>query len=308
MALLRYTLVLACLLLSGALPASARQLSDAEQLAARIGKTVTLLRCDERTAPAIMRRALDFGAVRAVTANEHGVMERTGVAMRVEQGQPGGGPDNAAGGYLGGEIDLRFNFANWRYAFAVEQDEPGGHTTRSLQFFDPSGTAVHQLYLTSEAAAGVFDKLVADFRAPDQRAPLALAGTPPREQGARPVPENMVASIAPAAMGQLLTQAAQQKLPIMVFLGNGSVTQIFRGVIGYPAAEGGWLDVQDAGFKLRLRERAVQGGYVLQGAGVTSVEFFDRDGDPVVSFSSVRERAKPESPAWLALLRSLPRN
>jgi putative hemin transport protein len=135
-----------------------------------------------------------------------------------------------------------------------------------------------------------------------------LAGTPPREQGARPVPENMVASIAPAAMRQLLTQAAQQKLPIMVFLGNGSVTQIFRGVIGYPAAEGGWLDVQDAGFKLRLRERAVQGGYVLQGAGVTSVEFFDRDGDPVVSFSSVRERAKPESPAWLALLRSLPRN
>jgi putative heme degradation protein len=26
---------------------------------------------------------------------------------------------NIAGGYLGGEIDLRFTFKNWKYAFAV---------------------------------------------------------------------------------------------------------------------------------------------------------------------------------------------
>ena len=65
---------------------AARQLgvSEADLLATGLGKTVTRLQ-DDGTAPReIMRRALDLGKVMALTRNENGVIERTGVATRLK--------------------------------------------------------------------------------------------------------------------------------------------------------------------------------------------------------------------------------
>ncbi|CAN7174861.1 hemin-degrading factor [Pseudoduganella sp. LjRoot289] len=379
-----YALALAGALMFGALPAGAENLaerwtrlraeqpqlqvrdaaraldvSEAELLATGIGKTVTLLKDDENAAREIMRRALDFGKVLALTRNENGVLERTGVAMRLEQDgataslAAGAGNDperearmrNIAGGYLGGEIDLRFNFGNWKHAFAVEQPDRDGQLARSLQFFDESGMAVHKLYLKNEAAAGVFDKLVADFRAAGQHAALKVLPAAPkmaekadsavdvnafqlawkdmtdvqqfnrllgefgisREQAMRLAPEGAVTRVAPQAVRQLLDEAAKQQLPIMAFLGNGAVTQIFSGVITRTAASGEWYNVQDPDFKLHLRESAFKSGYVVQRAGVTSVEFFDKDGELVVTFFGVRERAKAQPQTWADLTRNLPK-
>lgn len=382
----RYALALAGALMFGALPAAfgagdtlaerwnklrteqpklqirdaarALNVSEAELLATNIGQTVTLLKYDDHAAREIMRRALDFGKVLALTRNENGVLERTGVAMRVAQdtaaaATAAGADDperearlrNIAGGYLGGEIDLRFNFANWKHAFAVVQPGRDGQISRSLQFFDANGTAAHKLYLKNEAAAGVFDKLVADFRAADQNAALKVLPLAPkaaekadsavdvkefqlawkemtdvhqfnrllgefgiaREQALRLAPEGVVTRVTPLAMRQLLDESARQKLPIMAFLGNGSVTQIFSGVITKTAASGEWYNVLDPDFNLHLRESAFKSGYVVQRAGVTSVEFFDKNGELVVTFFGVRERAKPQPQAWLDLTRSLPK-
>eukprot|EP01032_Pedospumella_encystans_P021324 gene21324-24194_t len=138
--------------------ARALNVSEAELLATGIGKTVTLLKNDDHAAREIMRRALDLGKVLALTRNENGVLERTGVATRLAQDaaaaqSAAGAPNdpereartrNIAGGYLGGEIDLRFNFANWKHAFAVVQPGRDGQVSRSLQFFDATGTAAHK--------------------------------------------------------------------------------------------------------------------------------------------------------------------
>lgn len=339
--------------------ARALKVSEAELLATGIGKTATLLKQDGNAARELMRRALDLGKVLALTGNENGLLERTGIATRIEQdaaaAQTAAGASNdperearmfnIAGGYLGGEIDLRFNFANWKHAFAVEQLERDGQTTRSLQFFDENGNAVHKLYLKNEAAVGIFDKLVADFRAADQNAALKVLAAAPkvveqadsavdvksfqlawkemtdvqqfnhllgefglaREQAMRLAPEGAVQRVSPKAVRNLLDESARQKLPIMVFLGNGSVTQIFSGVIGKTAASGDWYHVLDADFNLHLRDAAFRGGYVVQRAGVTSVEFFDQDGELVVSFFGVREGAKPQPQSWVELTRSLPK-
>ena len=159
---------------------AARELnvSEADLLALGLGKTVTRLR-DDGTAPReIMRRALDLGKVMALTRNENGVIERTGVATRLKPDEEVQTLDedkekerevrmrNIAGGYLGGEIDLRFWFDQWKYAFAVAQPGKDGVVARSLQFFDASGNAVHKLYLKNDAGIPVFDKLVAEFRNP----------------------------------------------------------------------------------------------------------------------------------------------
>jgi len=329
--------------------------SEAELLATGIGKTVTRLSDSEYAANDIMQRALDLGKVMALTRNENAVIERTGVATRAKPqeatGDAGKDRENAqrlrsvAGGYLGGEIDLRFTFKNWKHAFAVVQPGKDGAVTRSLQFFDASGMAVHKVYVKSDAGVAVFDKIVADFRNPQQTADLKIVQAPARpaekadsaidvkefqlawqemtdvhqfnrivsefglsrEQAMRLAPQGVVQKVSPAGMRQLLDEAARQQLPIMAFLGNGAVTQIFSGKIVKTAASGDWYNVLDPEFNLHVRESALKTGYVVQRAGVTSVEFFDKDGELAVTFFGVRERAKPQPQAWMDIASGLPK-
>jgi putative hemin transport protein len=329
--------------------------SEAELLATGLGKTVTRLKDDDNAAREIMRRALDLGTVLALTRNENGVIERTGVATKVkpQEPQPAGEDDkerearmrNIAGGYLGGEIDLRFTFANWKHAFAVVQTGPDGVVKRSLQFFDANGNAAHKIYPKDAAATPVFDKLVADFRHADQTGTLKIVAAAPkapeladskidiaefhqawgdmsdvhqfnrllgefkitREQALRLAPKGMAQRITPAALRVLLDESAKQKLAIMAFLGNGAVTQIFSGTIVKTAASGQWYNVLDPAFNLHLRDSAFRSGWVVKRAGVTSIEFFDNNGDLVVTFFGVRERGKPQPQAWTDLAASLPK-
>lgn len=319
--------------------------SEAELLATGIGKTVTRLSDADYAVNDIMIRALDLGTVLALTRNENGVLERTGVASKAK---PESFSDKerlraVAGGYLGGEIDMRFHFANWKHAFAVVQLGRDGTTSRSLQFFDAQGNAAHKVYVKSEAGVAVFDKIVADFKHPQQTGELKIVAAAPkaaevadsavdvkefqlawkemtdvhqfnrivsefkltREQAMRLAPEGVVQKIGPQALRKLLDESAKQQLPIMAFLGNGAATQIYSGKIGKTAASGEWYNVLDPEFNLHIRETALKSGYVVQRAGVTSVEFFDKDGELVVTFFGVRERAKPQPQAWVDLTRTL---
>lgn len=164
------------------------QVPEAQLLASAIGRDVVLLKNSQGAARDLMRAALDFGQVRTQTANDAVLLERTGVATRLEQeeGAPAPDPDGGgegrgasfAGGYVGGAIDLRFNFDAWRYAYAVTQPGADGWPERSLQFFDAQGAAIHKLFLTNEVAAGLFEQLARDFRAPDQHPPAFTAAAP----------------------------------------------------------------------------------------------------------------------------------
>lgn len=319
--------------------------SEAELLATGIGKTVVRLSDADHAMNDIMIRALDLGTVLALTRNENGVLERTGVATKAK---PESFTDKerfraVAGGYLGGEIDMRFHFANWKHAFAVVQPGRDGTTSRSLQFFDAQGNAAHKVYVKSEAGVAVFDKIVADFKHPQQVSELKIVAAAPkapeqadsavdvkefqlawkemtdvhqfnrivsefkltREQAMRLAPQGVVQKIGPQGLRKLLDESAKQQMPIMAFLGNGAATQIYSGKISKTAASGDWYNVLDPQFNLHIRETALKSGYVVQRAGVTSVEFFDKDGELVVTFFGVRERAKPQPQAWVDLTRSL---
>lgn len=338
--------------------ARALGVSEAQLLATNIGKGVTRLQADGNQPREIMRAALDLGVVQAITRNENGVIETTGVASKFkqagdksEQADAKQDPEtearqrNIAGGYLGGQIDLRFHFENWKYAFAVEQAGRDGKPTRSLQFFDANGTAVHKIYVRSDAGVAVYDKLVANFRMPQQSAELNVLAVAPkaaekpdaeidvkefqlawkdmtdvhqfaqimrefhltREQALRLAPAGVVERVTPAALRTLLENAAKDKVAIMVFLGNEGLTQIYSGKIEKTMAAGGFFNVLDPDFNLHIRDTALRSGWVVKRGGVTSVEFFDNDGTQVVSFFGVRERGKPQPQAWVDLADSLPK-
>ena len=335
---------------------AARQLkvSEAELLATGVKSTVVRLKETDHAPREIMRRALDLGKVMALTRNENGVIETTGTAMRIPKQAEQGSADeaerearnlNIAGGYLGGPIDLRFQFAKWKYAFAVTQPGRDGAINRSLQFFDASGNAVHKLYLRDDANVAVFDKLVADFRHPSQGAQLDVAAAAPkpaekpdsaidvkefqtawqemtdvhqfnrivsefgltREQALRLAPAGVVQKVTPRAVRKLLEDAAKDGVAIMAFLGNGALTQIYSGKVNRVMAAEGWFNVLDPDFNLHLRDSAFRSGYVVRRAGVTSVEFYDDRGDLVVTFFGVRTPGKPQPQAWIDLANGLPK-
>ncbi|PKV44266.1 putative hemin transport protein [Janthinobacterium sp. 61] len=338
--------------------ARALGVSEAQLLATNIGKGVTRLQADGNQPREIMRAALDLGLVQAITRNENGVIETTGVASKFkqagdksEQADAKQDPEtearqrNIAGGYLGGQIDLRFHFEHWKYAFAVEQAGRDGKPTRSLQFFDANGTAVHKIYVRSAAGVAVYDKLVANFRMPQQSGELNVLTVAPkaaekpdaeidvkefqlawkdmtdvhqfaqimrefhltREQALRLAPAGVVERVTPQALRTLLENAAKDKVAIMVFLGNEGLTQIYSGKIEKTMAAGGFFNVLDPDFNLHIRDTALRSGWVVKRGGVTSVEFFDNDGTQVVSFFGVRERGKPQPQAWVDLADSLPK-
>ena len=332
--------------------------SEAQLLATNLGNGVTRLQADGNQPREIMRAALGLGLVQAITRNENGVIETTGTASKFKQaGDKSDQADakqdpekearerNIAGGYLGGAIDLRFHFENWKYAFAVAQPGRDGKLSRSLQFFDAQRDSVHKLYVRSDAGVAVFDQLVATFRAPEQSAQLnvlaaasKVAEKPDasidvkefqlawkemtdvhqfaqilrefklsREQALRLAPAGMVERVTPEALRTLLENAAKDKVAIMVFLGNDGLTQIYSGKIEKTMAAGGFYNVLDPDFNLHIRDTALRSGWVVKRGGVTSIEFFDNDGTQVLTFFGVRERGKPQPQAWNDLTDSLPR-
>jgi putative hemin transport protein len=334
------------------------QVSEAELLATNLGKGVVRLQDGANVPREIMRRALDLGRVMALTRNENGVIETTGTASRLKeetrQLATGDAADDAeraarmlniAGGYLGGAIDLRFQFPKWRHAFAVTQPGRDGAVSRSLQFFDASGNAIHKLYLKNDAGIPVFDQLVADFRAPAQDAALQVTAPAPtpavtpdseidvkefrlaweemddvhqfnrivsefhlsREQALRLGPAGMVTKVTPRAVRALLEGAAKDKVAIMAFLGNPGVTEIYSGKVETAKEAGGWFNVLDPDFNLHLRDSAFRSGYVVRRAGIVSVEFYDDQGELVVTFFGVRERGKPQPKGWVDLANGLPK-
>lgn len=325
--------------------------SEAELLATQTSQVVRL-QGGADAARKIMRRALDLGEVMALSRNEHGVIEVTGVATRVKPKSATETLDedarlrqqNAIGGYIGGPIDLRFHFTNWAHAFAVTQTRDG-KTNRSLQFFDASGEAIHKIFVKSEAGVAVFEQMQEEFR-------LAKADVPPaivaksmkakeiddskvdlkefhlaweemsdvhqfarivsefklsRQQALRLAPKNYAQRLSAAGIRALLDGAAKDQIAIMAFLGNRGVTQIFSGKIEKVAAHGDWYNVLDPKFNLHLRESGFAQGWVIKRAGITSVEFFDHDGEPVVSFFGVRARGEPQTQSWLDLVERMPK-
>lgn len=313
--------------------------SEAEVLAAtQVGK-VTRLAEGTEAARTIMRRALELGELTAHTRSDNAVLERTGVPTR--QPEPAA---SSVGGYIGGPIDLRFDFSVWRHAFAVEQATRNGQVQRSLQFFDAQGVLLHKLTLKGQGGADAFQRLVADLRHPSPETPLAIvpAAAPAapkpdasvdraaltdawqkvtdvhrfgellerfgidREQAFRLAPAGAAERLEARALRTLLSRAAEQGVPLMAFIGNPGVTQIFSGTIHKTTVGGDWFLVIDPGLNLRLKQTEIVRGWRVQRGAITSVEFYDRAGTLVATFFGVRERGQPQSEAWLQLVKGLP--
>lgn len=303
-------------------------ISEGELVAAHLGHGVTAINpLPDALIPMVGR----LGEVMALTRNRSAVHERVGVYEPYTDGIH-------AAMVTGPEIDLRIFPAQWKHAFALEE---GGK--RSLQIFDAHGDAVHKVHLRDTSDHAAFDALVAALRiAP---APLAVTPRPavPRPKadvtraeelrtewarmtdthqflrmvqrlkmnrlGAnRIVGAPWARALSVEAVHMALQGAAEQAIPVMIFVSNMGCIQIHGGLIEKLVPMGPWINVMDPRFNLHLRADHIAEAWAVRKPTRTgdavSVEAFDAEGALILQIFAWRKDVPAEP--WNDLVNTLP--
>lgn len=316
--------------------AAAQGLTEAGLVAAHVGHGVTAI---DPTPDRLFPLIGALGDVMALTRNESCVHERRGHYSDYR-----GGPH--ASMVLDPEIDMRIFPSHWVHGFAVEEPGEGGAVKRSLQVFDAAGDAIHKVHLKPESDAAAFDRLVTELRLPEQPQHLTLDARKPTEPaksdparadalrhdwdrmtdthqflklvkthkmnrlGAyRVAGPSYAVALRRDAVTLTLQRAAEDRIPLMIFVGNAGCIQIHGGLVDKIVPMGPWINVMDPRFNLHLRADHIAEVWCVMKPTRTgtaiSVEAFDAEGGLILQIFGYRKDAPPD--AWNALTYVLPR-
>lgn len=312
--------------------------SEAELVATSVGDTVTRLRPEFA---AILTEVVKLDKVMALTRNEECVHERKGVYLNGDFSSP------FASIFVGEDIDLRMFLTHWDKVFAVAEKSEHGDR-KSLQFFGKDGLAIHKIYLTKDSNEAAFDTLVEQFKSENQsteetvtEVPLIIDEKPDSEinlpefheawltlpdthaffgmlkkfgvtrtQALRLAPnEHLAKQLDKTVVAKMLEGAAEQKLPIMVFVGNRGNIQIHTGLVRKTMWHNQWFNVMDPDFNLHLDTDKIAQVWVVRkptaDGEVTALEVYNEMGEIIVQFFGKRKPGIPELTEWRALVASL---
>ncbi|MCY6379678.1 hemin-degrading factor [Hoeflea prorocentri] len=255
--------------------------SEADIIASWCGQRSTRL---EMRINNILNGLESLGEVMALTRNESAVHEKIGVYDGVRTSDRGAI-------VLGEDIDLRIKGAAWVHGFAVEK-HAAENTTRSLQFFDAYGDAVHKIHLRPNSDLKAFNRLVAQLKGDDQNEVLRIKPRPQtgsrprvvhdadladmrnrwaamkdvhqfagilrrlnltRHQAVSAIDDEFAWQLHKSALLAALNICVTEDIPIMCFVASPGVVQIHSGPIHQIKQMGPWLNILDPGFHLHLR-------------------------------------------------------
>ncbi len=283
----------------------------------------------------ILKGVGSIGRVMALTRNDSVVHEVKGEYDRPEFNGP------MVGMFLGEWIDLRIFFSVWKYALAVSEGD-----RKSLQFFDKSGNAIHKIYLTDQSNDSAYHELVNAYTSNDRSVSLEEVADAPvfsnpesidryafqqgwlemkdtheffglvkkynlsRQDALRNAPEGEFAiSVKPEAVAAMLKACSDRKVPIMSFVGNHGMIQIFSGEVNRIIEMDEWLNVMDPRFNLHIKSASLVDVWVVRKPSVdgivTSVECFDSKRELIVQFFGKRKPGIPELEGWRDIVRNI---
>lgn len=307
--------------------------SEAELLITSIGEGVTVLKPEFQN---ILTEVEQLGKVMALTRNDECVHERKGTYLNGDFSSP------HAQLFVGEDIDLRIFLSAWKFAFGVVAGD-----RKSLQFFGKDGLALHKIYLTKDSNAEAFDTIVEKFKAEDQNVEFTFEAAAPkpaekpdseidaegfkkswtelkdthdffmmtrkfgvsRTQALRLAPEGYAAKIDNAKVVNVIEDASEKNIPIMVFVGNRGLIQIHTGEVKKVLWHQQWFNVMDPDFNLHLDVTKIAEAWIVkkptEDGEVTAIEVFNKEGDFIVQFFGKRKPGIPELQEWKDLVASL---
>lgn len=302
-------------------PLATGDLSEMELLATQVGNGTQILNNNLAT---LLSEIQKLGKVMAWTRNEECLHERKGTYLNPDFSNP------HAQLFVGEDIDLRIFLNSWKYGFSVVEGDK-----KSFQFFGIDGLALHKIYLgktaTRQNLMG-FQKNTAQktkihfliYKPQHQSQPKnqmpkidvegfqnlwkALKDTPDffmltrkfgvsRTQALRLAPEGFAQKIENFKVVNLLENASEKQIPIMVFVGNRGIIQIHTGGINKVLWHQQWFNVMDPDFNLHLDTVKIAETWIVkkptEDGEVTSIEVFNKEGDFIVQFLVKENRAFP---------------
>lgn len=307
--------------------------SEAELLLTNVGEEVTVLKPEFAN---ILTEVEKLGKVMALTRNDECVHERKGTYLNGDFSSP------HAQLFVGEDIDLRIFQNHWKFAFAVVEGDK-----KSLQFFGKDGLALHKIYLTKDSNVEAFEPIVAQFKAEDQNEVFEFEAVAPkapekedseidaegfkkawtelkdthdffmmtrkfgvsRTQALRLAPEGYAKKIDPSKVVNVLEDASEKRLPIMVFVGNRGIIQIHTGEVKKTMWHQQWFNVMDPDFNLHLDVTKIAEAWIVkkptEDGEVTAIEVFNSEGEFIVQFFGKRKPGIPELQEWKDLVADL---
>ncbi len=310
-------------------------LSEGQLVAAFAGQGSTKLTSDLDT---LFGQLNGLGEVMALTRNPSCVIEKVG---QYDNYHPGA----HAAMVLTQEIDLRMFPSHWVHAFAVERETNSG-TRRSIQVFDAAGDAVHKIFLRDGSDLDHWAHLVQTLAADDQSQTMTVEQRKPTEApkanpdkvealrnewakmtdthqflrltsklkmsrlGAyRIAGAPLVRALDPDTIPQMFEQVRDQRLEVMVFVGNRGCIEIHGGPFKTLKQMGPWFNVLDPDFNLHLRTDYIAEVWAVtkptQRGPAVSVEAFDAEGGLIFQIFGRRAGDTDHRPAWDALVAGL---
>lgn len=110
-------------------------------------------------------------------------------------------------------------------------------------------------------------------------------------------------------LDELLQQVKANNCPIMVFVGNPGIVQIWTGQVDNIRRVGEWMNVLDSGFNLHAKTADVTDWWTVKRPSVdgtiTSVEGYNALGEIVLTVFGKRKPGEVESTSWQAEVRTL---
>jgi putative hemin transport protein len=307
--------------------------SEAELLLTNVGEGVTVLKPEFAN---ILTEVEKLGKVMALTRNDECVHERKGTYLNGDFSSP------HAQLFVGEDIDLRIFQNHWKFAFAVVEGD-----RKSLQFFGKDGLALHKIYLTKDSNAEAFEPIVAQFTAENQTETFEFEAVAPkapekedseidaegfkkawtelkdthdffmmtrkfgvsRTQALRLAPEGYAKKIDTSKVVNVLEDASEKNLPIMIFVGNRGIIQIHTGEVKKTMWHQQWFNVMDPDFNLHLDVTKIAEAWIVkkptEDGEVTAIEVFNKEGDFIVQFFGKRKPGIPELQEWKDLVADL---
>ena len=130
-----------------------------------------------------------------------------------------------------------------------------------------------------------------------------------RVQALRLVGDEFARELPARALRGALEAAAEDKTPIMIFVGSRGCIQIHTGRIARLLDTHGWFNILDPDFNLHLREQAVARVFSVRKPTddgiVTSIEAFDGRNRNILLMFGERKPGKPELEPWRAIVARL---
>lgn len=218
---------------------------------------------------------------------------------------------------------------------------------KSIQFFGKDGLALHKIYLTKDSNEAAFEALVSKFEAEEQNSTLELENVAPkagekpdseidiegfqnawkalkdshdfftmtrkfgvsRTQALRLAPEGFTKKIDNSKVVNVLEDASEKQLPIMIFVGNRGIIQIHTGNVKKTLWHQQWFNVMDPDFNLHLDVTKIAEAWIVkkptEDGEVTAIEVFNKEGDFIVQFFGKRKPDIPELQVWKELVSDL---